>query len=372
MKTIHGKPRKVIDEIVGVVTTNRFYLGTDRILFTDKNIIANLKFKAIISHRSLSTNLPFINFSKPENLFDGDVIKIKCDGSVIVLIEVKSNSNAIVINNNCNAHCIMCPQYNNQEKITISDVKRLINLMPKKMKYITLTGGEPTLDPQILLTTISLLKNTQPKAHVEILTNGILLSDVTYVKSIIDINHPSISFHTPLYSDVSELHDLIVGTEGFYRTLKGLYNLAGYRQKIEIRFVINKLTYKRMNKFSEFIFKNLPFVAHVAFMGNEYCGLSRDNADQVWIDPLEYQEELENSVLYLNRFSINISIYNHQLCTLKPTLWRFAKRSISEWKQEYIECCNLCDYKDECGGFFTTSREFISEGIKPMKKEIDD
>lgn len=368
MKSINGFPSKVNNEVLGIITTNRFCLGTDRILYTSQDIIAELKFKAVISHIDLTTKLPFIRLSQPDKLYEGDVVRIKQDGTVIVLIEAQSNSNAIVISNNCNAHCIMCPQYDNHEEITSNDVMSLISLLPPRMKYVTLTGGEPTLESQLLLSAIRTLKKRQPNAHIEILTNGILLSDVSYVRSIVDIKHPSISFHIPLYSDVSELHDSIMGTQGFYMTLKGLYNLASYKQKIEIRFVINKLTYRRMTNTSEFIFKNLPFAKHVALMGNEYCGLSRDNADKLWIDPLDYQDELESSVLHLNRFSVNVSVYNHQLCTLRPSLWSFAKRSISEWKQEYVESCKFCDYKDECGGFFATSNGFLSRGINPMRR----
>jgi len=102
---------------------------------------------------------------------------------------------------------------------------------------------------------------------------------------------------------------------------------------------------------------NFPFVEHVAFMGLEYIGYTVKNKGILWIEPQKYMNELEEAVLHLADMGMNVSIYNLQLCLLKPSLWRFARKSISDWKQKYLEECSGCSLLDSCGGVFDTSKK---------------
>jgi hypothetical protein len=49
---------------------------------------------------------------------------------------------------------------------------------------------------------------------------------------------------------------------------------------------------------------------------------------------------------------MNVSIYNHQLCVLDRSLWPFAKKSISDWKNMYLDECASCGVLESCGGLF--------------------
>jgi hypothetical protein len=116
---------------------------------------------------------------------------------------------------------------------------------------------------------------------------------------------------------------------------------------------------------AEFIYRNFPFVVHVAFMGMECTGLASTNLDQVWIDPTEYASELKDGVLHLNRRAIPVSIYNLPLCLIPNEVWRFSKISISTWKNIYLNQCEECKIRAKCGGVFATSVR-QSEHIKPF------
>jgi len=102
----------------------------------------------------------------------------------------------------------------------------------------------------------------------------------------------------------------------------------------------------------------------VVFMGLEFMGFARTNADALWIDPLEYQDELEAALEILSDARIPCFIFNHQLCLLKPSLHHFAKCSISDWKNEYHEECDACVLREECGGFFASAKFRKSSHIK--------
>jgi hypothetical protein len=99
-------------------------------------------------------------------------------------------------------------------------------------------------------------------------------------------------------------------------------------------------------------------------MGLEMMGFTKANINDLWINPIEYQSQLVEAVETLARFKMNVSLYNHQLCLLDKRLWSFNRKSISDWKNEYMPECEPCTKKDECGGFFSSAKFKYSESIK--------
>jgi len=181
------------------------------------------------------------------------------------------------------------------------------------------------------------------------------------------INHPDLMFGIPIYSDISNIHDYVVQADGaFDETIRGILNSKKCGQKVEIRIVLHKQTYKRLPQFAEIVTRNLLFVDHVALMGLEMMGFARTNLEDLWIDPLEYQPQLYEAVTTLSSYKMNVSIYNHQLCVLDRRLCPFNVKSISDWKNEYMPECTPCAKKDECGGFFSSAKLRYSSHITPF------
>lgn len=268
----------------------------------------------------------------------------------------------------------MCPQAKSLNRDNFTDFnEKVINFLdPSEVSQIGITGGEPTLLGQDLIKLIATCKKRLPKASLSLLTNGRKFSEFQFVKGLVEVAHPNLTICIPLYADTDTEHDRIVGHKGsFYETLEGIKNLALFRQKIEIRNVIHLLTYQRLGQFVEFVYHNLPFVIHVALMGMETTGLAAKNVEKLWIDPVEYMPNLESAVHYLHRREIGASVYNLQLCILPRTLWRFSRKSISDWKNVYMQECNDCYVKEECCGFFETSGSWNSQHISSMTKKND-
>jgi His-Xaa-Ser system radical SAM maturase HxsC len=202
---------------------------------------------------------------------------------------------------------------------------------------------------------------------VHVLSNGRRFADIDFARDYASIDHHDIMVGIPLYSDLSTQHDYVVQADGaFDETIRGILNLKRLNARVEVRVVIHKQTYKRLPELAEFLARNLLFVDHVALMGLELTGFTKANLAQLWIDPYDYQDELEKATLYLARHRMNVSIYNHQLCVLKPDLWAFARKSISEWKNEYLPQCDGCAVRSECGGFFSSGMAKPSVHIQPF------
>ena len=98
----------------------------------------------------------------------------------------------------------------------------------------------------------------------------------------------------------------------------------------------------------------------------EPIGYAPRNMNQLSIDPLDYQNELEQSIEVLARFGIEVRIYNLQLCVLRQSLWKYAKQSISDWKNVNASPCQDCAVRSKCGGFFHWNTPIQSRGIRPL------
>ena len=61
---------------------------------------------------------------------------------------------------------------------------------------------------------------------------------------------------------------------------------------------------------------------------------------------------------------MNVSIYNSQLCLLRPSLWKFARKSISDWKNIYLQECQECNALEQCGGLFQSAEKMRSPQIR--------
>jgi hypothetical protein len=105
-------------------------------------------------------------------------------------------------------------------------------------------------------------------------------------------------------------------------------------------------------------------------MGLENMGYVRMNLDALWIDPAEYQTELCEAVEVLDQNRLAVSIYNHQLCLLDSSLWPFARKSIADWKTEYLECCQNCAVREDCGGLFFSASIKRSPHIRAITHEL--
>ena len=204
---------------------------------------------------------------------------------------------------------------------------------------------------------------------IHILTNGRRFAWSDFTRQFAEIGHPNFpSLGIPLYSDVATDHDYVVqAKDAFDQTIMGLHNLARWGQRVEIRVVLHAQTVNRLPELAEFIYRNLTFVEHIALMGLEYIGYTPRNVNLLWVDPYDYQDSLAEAVRILRQRSMNVSIYNHQLCVLRPDLWRYAKKSISDWKNIYLDRCANCAVRDDCGGFFTWATKLHSSHIRPMK-----
>lgn len=370
MKQITGQVQNITTDILGRITLcgKNIFNRKDTIYVKMDIESCPSGYSAVISNKqNVKTTKPYVCCAFGDNDFhEGDVVLINKDGEIVFLYERQSPHNAIFVTERCNHRCIMCPQppVVHEEDRTPFNMK-LISLIDKDTLDMGITGGEPTLIGDKLFDIIRQIKKYQPKASISLLSNGVKFADKEFAMKLASCNCHDLQIDVPIFSDIAEEHNRIVGANTFYKTVQGLYNLALFHVQIGLRIVVHRQTYKRLPQLADYIYHNFPFVSQVAFLQMETTGMAEENLEELWIDPYDYNEELRQAVLLLENRGICAKIYNAQLCVLSKEIQEFAYNSISDWKDTFLPECDECKLKENCGGLFASNQKYHSKHIQP-------
>lgn len=306
---------------------------------------------------------------------ENDVLGLQpATGEILTLYRPSSSFNAIFATGQCNSNCLMCsqPPSPHSDLDRLPELLRLVDLISDNPEILGISGGEPLLLKNGIVELITHLRDQLPETSIHMLTNGRLLAYKDLAQSIGDICHPDLCLGVPLYAPTADKHDYIVQSKGaFDQTLAGLYNCMQYGIPVEIRIVLHKQTVPVLLPLVEFIYRNLPFVRHVALMGLEHMGYVKKNWDLLWIDPFEYRHEIQRAVHFLHLRQIHSSIYNLPLCVLPESVWTFARKSISDFKNIYLDECTECLAQDRCSGLFSSQKSNHSQHIHPILRDCE-
>ena len=370
--TWKGNTNNISDLIVGKAKNIFLSNGLTTIEFIGKDIRSQKELTFYLTE-SEKLELPGIHSIKDlKDIELGDIIVAK-NRSIRSIFRVNSNTNSVFATQRCNSNCLMC----SQPPIDVDDTYNnylvwdyAIDLIDIDITFINITGGEPTILGDYLVKLINKFLDKFKNLRIDVLTNGRLPAKDSYLEILKKIKEPHrVVFAVPLYSDLYYQHDYIVqAKDAFHQTCLGIHNLGDLGFLIEIRIVLHNLSVERLAPLSNFIHRNFPFVYHVTFMGLEIIGYTKANKDKLIIeDNNAFLKNLEEALTYLSKWKYNVSIYNTPLCHLPESLWKFARKSISEWKNSYHNDCKLCKMKPYCSGFF--SWNLNNAKVKPIGEE---
>ena len=303
-------------------------------------------------------------------LADGDILGFHASlRRYRTLYRRSSAHNSFLVTERCNHYCLMCsqPPRDIDDGWILDEIKAALPLIDRSTKVLGFTGGEPLLDWSNFIGVLETCRDLLPNTAVHVLTNGRGFARREVVSAWADIRHPSLTAGIPIYAAVDHVHDYVVQARGaFDETVLGVLKLKDRGQRVEIRVVLHAVTAPRIVETCRWLARNLPFVDHVALMGLENTGFALANADLLWIDPMDYREDLAKGVDVLATTGMAVSVYNLPRCVLATPTWPHAAQSISEWKNGYLEQCERCVERPRCSGFFTTGRPKYSRGIVPI------
>jgi His-Xaa-Ser system radical SAM maturase HxsC len=311
------------------------------------------------------------NLGKEFSYFgNDDVVSLTDDGRIRSIYRADSEHNSILLTEQCNNFCLMCsqPPKRVDDSWLLKEAFEAIRLIPRETKVLGFTGGEPTVYGQKFIDLVQHTKNWLPHTSLHVLSNGRSFANESFAYDYAKVQHPDLMVGIPIYSADPSVHDYVVQAEGaFDETVRGVLNLKRFGQRVEIRVVLHKQTYKGLPELATFIARNLLFVDQVALMGLEHTGFTRANIDALWIDPIDYKDQLSEAVRILSNYRIHTAVYNHPLCLVNSDVYPAYVKSISDWKNEFAPECGPCTKRGECGGFFSSGiQNGYSQSIKPF------
>lgn len=188
----------------------------------------------------------------------------------------------ISITDYCNLGCFfcsnegMCYTQRNYSHIDINKFKTFINLLKQTgLKYVSITGGEPTSHPNIdeILTFLT----QQSLETIFLHTNGILLNEQLIDKHIDSIKKLAVSIHA---TDFTRWHKITNGSSKQYELLQeNLKHLKG-KDNVEIK----QVTVKGVNDDAATIKSLADFCAENNFQ-YKILNLEAQSKDQIGLVP---------------------------------------------------------------------------------------
>lgn len=285
------------------------------------------------------------------------------------------------LNYTCNHHCIFCPCGKNKSKreksiIGLSDFQRIIHQICKNgnIKSITLSGGEPTLNPHFI-DILKILSKTN--LHVGILTNGDFYQRTETFNDIIKYSNPrQVHFTTAIHSQISSSHDNITQVRGsFNRSISNLQRLMQLGYQINIKHIIHKESVHNLLEYINEINKLFPLKnVGIILCGMDYCGMN-DMAIKRFAVPFKVisqslEEIFSNFQKHENR---RLIITDLPICHIDPYYWKYfsynGKKSLSAYFSPLLDnidnsTINL-KYESDCNTFSNKCTECIVKEICP-------
>ena len=282
------------------------------------------------------------------------------NSKIRLVYSARFKSNTVFTTVRCNSNCIMCsqpPLENEDGKFNLAIWYKINELIEEnEIKSLGFSGGEPTILGEDLVHLINALTSKHLDLSIDVLSNGRRLGQNSGKELLKKFKHPErVQFCIPLYSGISYYHDYIVqARKSFWDTVNALFNCNYFGFKTEVRLVIQKDTIENLGYFVKFIRKNLWFVNHFALMGLEQVGYAKSRFDEIDVtNSLKSNELFQQALVELSHEGLNVSIYNLPICYLPTQVHKYARQSISEWKNSYHSDCDSCNKKSECSGFFS-------------------
>ncbi|MFA6285538.1 MAG: radical SAM protein [Parcubacteria group bacterium] len=236
----------------------------------------------------------------------------------------------------CNNRCVMCT--NPIDGLSLEeggcfDSATLHECLDKnKMKWhevdsVYITGGETTMRPDFF-DSLSDIAESFPFAKISILSNGRRFFYTDFAKKC--LSYPSVNYIIPIHGWNSKSHDKITGVQGsFDQTISGLENLFSMRQmdqEIEVRIIIHKINYKKINKILDLLLKKFPAVDRLVLVFIEYEGHAIKNLKSVELSYDKFYPQFDLLEKYLKKFK-EIRFYHFPLCAMPKKFWPYMWRT---------------------------------------------
>lgn len=284
---------------------------------------------------------------------DGDVVLVQPGAHRVErLIRANSPHNTLLVTERCDQLCVMCSQPPKKTHHDRFDLLEASCLLADPGVLIGVSGGEPTLYKDRLLTMLERVLSRRPDLQFHVLSNAqhFDAADVERLRSPL---YRSVSWGIPLYAAEPALHDQIVGKIGAFEQLEhGFAHLMMACARVELRTVLLRSNLQALPQLARYVTARLRFIEAWSIMQLEHFGFAKGRWSELYVDHRNQFERISGALDHATMHGLHAQLFNFPRCSVPTAYRKFAIASISDWKRKYAPACVDCREKAQCTGFF--------------------
>lgn len=264
----------------------------------------------------------------------------------------------LIVTNKCNQKCLFCSAYNRNNNIIFRNI--LNQIKTDNDKLIRISGGEPfLLKTNDLIKILSLLYKY--KKQIEFQTNATIIKDLDKdkLKKVVNIINATNGYFNINFSAATPQinYKLTKLKNGFKDKITGIKILKSMKAKIRITYIINRINYKHLLVFSNYVVKNMSYIDWVQFSFVKAMGRAEKN-NKVVPRYKEVSPYLIKALNILFKNKIKFDIDHIPLCYLGK-FWQYHVdiykiknkiKGIYLEEKKKVKKCKKCKFYAICSG----------------------
>jgi hypothetical protein len=295
-----------------------------------------------------------------------------------------ANIGYIQVVRHCNHLCGFCSNPTTPYTHTFESMQVLVDDLVRRGYFgVILTGGEPTLHPE--LPRITAYAREQG-LHVRMITNGSRLADPDFARAMAEAGLRLV--HVSVYSSRPEVEARLRGTENtLEKAYQAVDNAHRFGIEVNINCVINKLNADHLDETIRHWIGHHPHVRHFIW-NNLDPSMGRAEVNQAQFTPrlADFEVSLHRAMTLLHRSGRTFRVEKVPLCYMTDFAWASTetrkivkgeerivhfldqKQTVrqTDWGHIYAEGCASCSLRPICGGLFDRGQGYDPAELAPV------
>jgi MoaA/NifB/PqqE/SkfB family radical SAM enzyme len=286
----------------------------------------------------------------------------------------------------CNQYCRFCSNPETEYMLDLATAKRQIDDFVQRGYFgIILTGGEPSLSPEIPeITRYAVSRGL----HVRMITNGSKIAEWDIARRFVEagLRH----YHVSIHSNRPDLEDFLTGVKGSHeKAMQALENLGRLQEHdltVNVNTVINAYNCDHLDENVRFFARRFPFIKHFVWNNlDPSMGRAETNRDTApYLRRME--ASLNRAMRFLTETGRSFRVERVPLCfmvefahysTETRKIVKGEERMVhfldekgtvhqTDFRHLKADVCKVCTLEPICGGLFELGAWYDPKELAPV------
>jgi MoaA/NifB/PqqE/SkfB family radical SAM enzyme len=286
----------------------------------------------------------------------------------------------------CNQNCLFCSNPSNGKTLSLQRIRSLVRLYKKEgAQGIILTGGEPTLHPQIEQAISYAKKNG---LEIKMITNAQKIHEFGFLKKLVEAGLDYAIISTYSHNPKIQAH-LTRNKNSLQNILKALEATKKMPLNVQLNVALNAYNIKDLDKTVFFFLKKFPHITHFTFNNLDPTQIGEDYLDTI-PNLSDIKKKIPKALGLIVRSGKTTRVERVPLCCMpgyehlstetrsivkgeRKTIFFLDERKMyrNEGFSRYIKGsqCAGCSLSGICAGLEYSKKGYDIKELRPQKKD---